>query len=162
MCNYIPVRNWLTTLSIVVGAAISSAMLAIGFAWSPWFLVGFICFGAAATWCGLAALLGYFAFNALEAYCKCAAESGSTGCSQTCEKVKIALGILMFSMIAGAMFCTILSFMPLTITYTVELALVFAAASAALVAMLGYMTSLANCQSAPPLPPAGLGTNPVE
>src|SRR5262245_29274325 len=94
MCNFIPVRNWLITLGILVGFAATSAIFAM--LWQrhgglP--IVTTISYAAASTW-ALAALGALYATtSALTMFCNCAGRVAA--CASACASIRPLLTALM-------------------------------------------------------------------
>jgi hypothetical protein len=68
MCNYLPVRNWLIGLGIMVAAAVASALVAGVLSKAlpaPLVWIAAICFFAAASWAAAGLAMALFAKNAM-------------------------------------------------------------------------------------------------
>ena len=90
MCNFVPVRNWLIGLALMLSLALSSAWFAY-----VWFgtYVGAISFTFAAAWCVAAGVFVGYAGAAAARFCTCvtAVKACTVACSQIVPAIYAAL-----------------------------------------------------------------------
>ena|SRR5947209_8719130 len=91
MCDFGPVRNWVTAVGVLLGLAVSSAVFAFVMAQgkAPWTqIVSTISYWAAATWCTAGGFTCIGLNSAVNTYCNCAKDRGS--CAKACRDFQIA------------------------------------------------------------------------
>lgn len=92
MCDFAPVRNWVTAVGVLLGLAVSSAVFAFVMSQgkTPWTqIVSTISYWAAATWCTAGGITCFGLSSAVDTYCKCAKDQGT--CTKACRDFQLAL-----------------------------------------------------------------------
>jgi hypothetical protein len=157
MCNYGPVRSWLTALAVVLNIAMGSVIFAASVQNVPLWgqIASGIAFWVAATLMATAVGLAIGAADALKTYCDCLGAMSS--CAGACKSMSGALGAIMASAGALAAFtlAVALGFLPQHLVFWLVALLV--ALTISVIAAIAASVNLSSCPPPPAGPMTGMG-----